>query len=114
MKITLDSIRASIEKKYAAFELEDIGLSLTNPLRLPKDDRAELLAFESQLDEVDDPEEQIALIGQLVTLVAKDKGKARSFLKSLEGDDDADVILLEIVSQYMEAQEVGEASPSES
>lgn len=114
MKITLDSIRASIEEKYAAFEIEDIGLSLTNPLRLPKADRAELLKFDERLDEVDDPNEQIALMGDLISLVAKDKVAARAFLKSLQGDDDADVILLEVVQSYMKAQQVGEASPSES
>lgn len=114
MSITLDSIRASIEQKYATFDIEGTGVSLRNPLRLSREDRTTLFGYQDQLDKLKDANEQIALLAELLVLVSSDKAAARRLLKSLDGDPDADVILMEVINRYMEDQQAGEASPSES
>ena len=117
MKITLDSIRDSINEKYSDFEIEGTGVVMCNPLRLSKKNREQLNDIqkrmnpegedgkEADLSEVD----QFALIGEIVCLVSKDKKAARAFLTSLKDDPDVEVILLEVINQYMGSVQVGEA-----
>lgn len=117
MKITLDSIRDSINKKYSDFEIGGTGVVMRNPLRLPKEDREQLNDIQKRmnpegedgkgadLSEVD----QFALIGEIICLVSKDKQAARAFLTSLKDDPDVEVILLEVINQYMGSVQVGEA-----
>ena len=117
MKITLDSIRDSINKKYSDFEIEGTGVVMCNPLRLPKEDREQLNDIqkrmnpeggdgkEADLSEVD----QFALFGEIICLVSKDEKAARAFLASLKDDPDAEVILLEVINQYMGSVQAGEA-----
>lgn len=113
--ITLDSIRQSIEVKYANYEI-DLGdghtVSLCNPLRLDKAKRSELLKFEEKLDAADGVEEQLELLRDLVKTVATQPSEANHFLKVVGNGADADVILMEVVNTYMSNQQVGEASPS--
>ena len=116
-KITLDSIRESINEKYDDFEVEgllDVPLVLVSPLRMARADRRELMAFQERFDSVADIDEQLALMGDIVILAARDKAVAKRALKLIEADPDADAILIEVISSFFEALQVGEASPSES
>ena len=110
--ITLDSIRQSIETKYATFDIDfGVGriLSLRNPLRMPEEDRETLRSFGDRVDAAETPEEQAKVVGDLIVTVATDKLLAQAFVTTITAGEDAALMLMEVVAQYMAAQQVGEA-----
>ena len=114
MKITLDSIRQSIETKYVTYDIDRGGgdiVSLRNPLRMPQSERSALVDIQKAMsDENADTEETLR---EMIRLVAADIHAANRLLADIAGPDEM-AILTEVITGYMESQEVGEASPSES
>lgn len=112
-KITLDDIRAAAEAKYGSYDI-DLGdgrtLVMRNPLRLNKDERAQLTALQTTTDE-DVEVDQEQGFADIIRLVAAHKGTADEFLGAV-GDDL--VILVETIQGYQKACQVGEASASAS
>jgi hypothetical protein len=109
---SLDSIRAAAEAKYGSTDIElgdGFVVRLLNPLRLPKEKRAELLKIQEKLDG-DDVDQELVL-ADAVRLVA-DNEKAAEKLLSEVGSDLA--VLAQIFATYSEGTQVGEASASES
>lgn len=107
---TLDDIREATEAKYGATTIEfgDESVDLRNPLRLTKDERAELRKAQKAMSADDADQEKV--IADILTLAAKDKAQIKKLL-SIVGDDLA--ILAEILRGWMEDAQVGEASPSQ-
>ena len=127
IKMNLDTIRASIKKKFDSFDIEfgtDV-LKLRNPIRLPEKSRDALLAAVEGLgakEKSEDGEEvedkTLDSIREIVRIVASDAAIAERFLAaaaeaSEDAEDDEILILSDVLSSYMEDQQVGEASPSE-
>ncbi|MFD7259319.1 phage tail assembly protein [Streptomyces sp. NPDC059874] len=103
---TLDDIRAAAEAKYGATEINfgDDVCRLLNPLRLPKEKRAELLAIQDQLDGEDADQEEVLV--QAIRLVAESQAAANKLLKVV-GSDLA--ILAQIFETYGQGTQAGEA-----
>lgn len=122
IKMNLDTIRASIKKKFDSFDIEfgDDVLKLRNPIRLPEKSRDALLAAVEGLGKKEEGEEDttLASIREIVRIVASDSAVAERFLAaaseaSEDAEDDEILILSDVLSSYMEDQNVGEVSPSE-
>lgn len=126
IKMNLDTIRASIKKKFDSFDIEfgDDVLKLRNPIRLPEKSRDALLVAVEGLGakKTEDGEEvedgTLSAIREIVRIVASDAVVADRFLAaaaatSEDNEDDEILILSDVLSSYMEDQQVGEASPSE-
>lgn len=113
MKITLDSIRSSIEDKYSHAEVSLFGheVALCNPLRLPKDVRDKLLEAAEGLSEAEGEDAQKEALRDLIVVASSDAKVATAMLDAIrdEEPDEELLFLTEIVSQYMSRQEVGEA-----
>lgn len=110
--ITLDDIRAAAEAKYGSTDISiDNGeiVRLLNPLRLPKEKRAELGTLQDKLGE--DDADQEALLSGALALVAESAPKAAKLLKALGGDL---ALLASVFEAYSKGAQVGEASPSAS
>ncbi|MFJ6893591.1 phage tail assembly protein [Streptomyces hokutonensis] len=109
---SLDSIRAAAEAKYGSTDI-DLGdgfvTRLVNPLRLPKEKRAELLKIQEKMDG-DDVDQELVL-ADAVRLVAENPKAAEKLLDAV-GSDLA--VLAQIFATYSEGTQVGEASASES
>ncbi|ATI18800.1 tail assembly chaperone [Streptomyces phage Diane] len=108
---SLDSIRAAAEAKYGSTDIElgdGFTTRLLNPLRLPKEKRAELLKIQDKLDGSDDQE---AVLAEAIHLVAENETAASKLLEAV-GSDLA--LLAQIFATYSEGAQVGEASASES
>lgn len=116
-KITLNSIRESIEQKYAPLEIEvddKTTVRLIPPLRLPDADLQRIQDI-AEASEREDDEDNVSKITdqlqEIVMLAADDKATAKRLIEAVSGDR---AILAEIVETYFKAQSVGEASPSQS
>lgn len=108
--VTLDSIRAAVEKKYASFDIELSDGSivrLQNAIRVSKENRQKLVNLQAELKKED--VDQVALLADCIRAVADTKAGAEALLKQV-GNDLA--LLAEIFAQYGEATQVGEASAS--
>ena len=103
---TLADIQAAADKKYGpvtiTLEGDDV-VTLTNPLRLSKANRDKLQA----LDDEDDVE--IKLTGVIKAVASQ--ADAKRLLAAVGGDL---ATLAQIVTDWQEATQVGEASPSPS
>ncbi|MFG1602846.1 phage tail assembly protein [Actinoplanes sp. NPDC049265] len=105
----LDDIRAAAEVKYGSTDI-DLGtrvVKLLNPLRLPKKQRAALIAVQEKLNAGDADQE--ALLSEALSLVTETPAAAQALLAAI-GDDLA--VLVEVFSRYSEGTQVGEASAS--
>lgn len=114
-KITLDTVRESIEKTFESTIFEGFGLEmeLMNPMRLSDADRSTLIDLTS--DWKDKTEEEVfQTVDQILTLVAKDKAIAKKYLAAAAKDAEGKLIKMQIINLYFEELHVGEASPSES
>lgn len=119
IKMNLDTIRASIRKKFDSFDIEfgkDEVLKLRNPIRLPEKARDALLVAVDGLNS-EETGETLESIREIVRIVASDPVVAGKFLDaamavSEDAEDDELLILSDVLSAYMEDQQVGEASPS--
>lgn len=106
--ITLDFIREAADKEYGGFPVNvDDGpeISLTNPLRMPKEKRAELTSLDAEAFE--DPIDYF----EAAFAVASSKAEAKRIRKAL-GDDDA-TLYATLFKLYTKGVELGEASPSQ-
>ena len=124
IKMTLDSIRESVRKKFDSFDVEfgsDV-LRLRNPLALPEKVRARMFEI---VDTFDTSDENVNLEGfreavrELVLTTAADRHVAEKFLAEIAVDvDDEEAedfelpILIDVFGAYMSDQQVGEAWPS--
>jgi hypothetical protein len=109
---SLDSIRAAAEAKYGSTDIEladDFVVRLLNPLRLPKEKRAELLKIQEKLDGDDADQEQV--LADAIRLIAENEKAAEKLLAEV-GSDLA--VLAQIFASYSDGTQVGEASASES
>ncbi|ATI18801.1 tail assembly chaperone [Streptomyces phage Diane] len=101
---SLDSIRAAAEAKYGSTDIElgdGFTTRLLNPLRLPKEKRAELLKIQDKLDGSDDQE---AVLAEAIHLVAENETAASKLLEAV-GSDLA--LLAQIFATYSEGAQVG-------
>lgn len=108
--ITLDSIRAAVEAKYASYDVEYAEgktVRLLNAIRIDKDKRAKLLDLQRALKE--EGADQAALLADCIRAVADHRGRADELIKAMGGDL---AMLIELFSAYSEATQVGEASAS--
>ncbi|QPB09845.1 tail assembly chaperone [Streptomyces phage Sentinel] len=109
---SLDNIRAAAEAKYGSTDIElgdGFTARLLNPLRLPKEKRAELLKIQDKLDGEDVDQELV--LADAIRLVAENEKAAEKLLAEV-GSDLA--VLAQIFATYSEGAQVGEASASES
>jgi hypothetical protein len=116
---TLDDIRSTAEAKYGSTDIDMGGAGivvLRNALRLSSDERQELLTFQEKLsagkDDEDAPAvsgEEVQIVSDMIRLVAADKALADKMLATI-GDDLG--VLMELVGQYSEGTQLGEASAS--
>lgn len=106
--ITLDSIRAAADAKYGATEI-DLGngtvVRLLNVLRLTAEKRAEVRALRSG-DADSDETDQVAMFHKMIRAIAETPAQAEALLTAV-GDDLA--LLAQIVSEYAEGTQAGEA-----
>ncbi len=117
--ITLDSIRESIEKKYAPVVI-DLGggksCTLVAAMRLSKEDRRKLVGLQDAANKADGdnmtPEQVdglVDLLKDMIGIVASKPAEAKALLAAC-GDDLA--MLQAVIEEYMGGTEPGEASPS--
>lgn len=108
--ISLDSARERVEEKYASvfIPVGNTEAEMVSPVRLPKEKRAKLADMQDALRE--DDADQVAVLEDIFRLVTKTKGQADSLLKAIDGDL---ALLIEVFTEYSEASQVGEASPSQ-
>jgi hypothetical protein len=112
-KFTLDDIRAAAEAKYADTEVRygddpfDV-CKLVNPLRLPKDKRAQLTGMQAELD-ADSEKDEVAILERTIRLVAASEGHAEQLIAKINGDL---TVLSQLFSTYAEGVQAGEASAS--
>lgn len=117
---TLDTLREQLEEKYGSFK---VGLSdgdvaeFQNAMRLPKAKRVGLMKAMKDLEVAEDGEEldeeaqleaQEAAVKKVIELAVKD-GKGKKVIKEV-GDDL--VFLIELINQWQEQTQLGEASNS--
>lgn len=109
--ITLDEIFASAEAQYQPLDI-NLGpagiLKLRNPLRMSKEERAELQALFSQDESEGEQEDrdEAEHLRQMISIVAADKELAEAFVKRPQVDL---AVLANIVKRYTEAVKPGEA-----
>jgi hypothetical protein len=103
---SLDDIRSAAEAKYGSTDINfgDDVCRLLNPLRLPKEKRAELMNIQSKLDGEDVDQE--AVLADAIRLVAESPKAAEKLLGAI-GDDLA--VLAQIFETYGEGTQAGEA-----
>lgn len=101
--ITLADIQAAADRKYGPLvvDLGDRKVELVNPIRLSKEKRDKLTSIDDQTD----VDKKLAAIVRLACSPAD----AKALLAAVGSDLAA---LAEIVSQWTQAAQVGEASPS--
>ena len=129
IKMTLDSIRESVRKKFDSFDIEfgsDV-LRLRNPLALPEKVRARMFEIVDTLDTFDTSDEDTSdenvnlegfreAVRELVLTTAANRHVAEKFLAEIAVDvDDEEAedfeihILIDVFGAYMSDQQVGEA-----
>ncbi|ATI18880.1 tail assembly chaperone [Streptomyces phage SqueakyClean] len=107
---TLDAIRAAADAKYGSTDIElneKTTVHLLNPLRLPKEKRAELSSLQEEMEK--DGADQEELLAKAIVLVADHPKKGEELIKAVNGDL---ALLAEIFETYGKGAQVGEASAS--
>ncbi|QAY15922.1 tail assembly chaperone [Streptomyces phage Janus] len=102
---TLDAIRAAADAKYGSTDIElneKTTVHLLNPLRLPKEKRAELSALQEQMEA--DGADQEDLLAKAIVLVADHPKKGEELIKAVNGDL---ALLAEIFETYGKGAQVG-------
>ena len=115
-KITLASLKADIEKKYAPFQIENEKgevATFLNPMRMSKAQRKKVSDYSEVLTKVDQSDEDamVEVLEGFLTNVAETPHDAQVAIDACEHDV---VVLSELVAAYNEDQDAGEASPSQS
>ena len=98
---SLDDIRAAADKKYGHTELA--GVVLLNPIRLSKAKRDELSATQDKLKAED--VDQVAVLEDLLRVVAKDPSAVEGLIIELGGDLGQLMAAFEFYTQETEAGE---------
>lgn len=112
---TLDDIRAAADAKYGSTDI-DLGegrvLVLLNPMRLTKEERAELKAVQDDVneDEVDE-DAQLEGMREIIRVAARRSDLAEVLFAAI-GDDVA--LLASVLEAYNKGTQAGEASASAS
>lgn len=109
--VTLDSIRAAAEAKYASFDIayaEGKVARLQNAVRLSKEVRDKLAGFGAAMNE--EGADQEAILADVLSDLCGGGKTAKEFLAALGGDLG---VLMEVFSAYSKATQVGEASASQ-
>lgn len=109
---TLDDIRAAADAKYGSTDIEldeKTTVHLLNPLRLPKDKRAELMRIQDVLDKDGSDVDQEEALTNALRLVADHPKKADALIKAVDGDL---AVLASIFETYVKGTQAGEASAS--
>ncbi|WJN62714.1 tail assembly chaperone [Streptomyces phage phiScoe15] len=103
---SLDDIRSAAEAKYGSTDITfgDDVCRLLNPLRLPKEKRAELISIQSKLDGEDVDQEQV--LADAIKLVAESEKAADKLLAAVGGDL---AVLAQIFEHYGKGTQAGEA-----
>jgi hypothetical protein len=128
-KITLASIAESIDAKFGAFEVElsdGSVVELLNPTRLSPESRRAMIELSSaETDETDADEltieqriaaqeESIGRMAGIVRIAAATPAQADALLAACSPRGYLDVaIVSEVVTEYLGAERVGEASASQ-
>ncbi|WP_031513705.1 phage tail assembly protein [Streptomyces sp. NRRL F-5123] len=108
---SLDDIRSAADAKYGSTDItvdEKTTVHLLNPLRLPKEKRAQLASIQDQLDAEGDVDQE-KVLSDAIRLVADHPRKAEALLKAVNGDL---AVLAEIFETYGKGAQVGEALAS--
>jgi len=119
---TLDDIRAAADEKFGGTEIA--GVELRNVIRLDKEERAALKAYQekAKAEKADDDNEDIdedAIFNELFELVeilVGDPQKSAELRKALcdsKGRPQIDLLQV-VIEKYTEDQKAGKASPSQS
>jgi len=108
--ITLDSIRAAADRKFASkvIDLGDTQVELLSPVRLGKKVRDRL---SNMSDEIKGGADQEVVLAEVLASVAKTEEQGAKLLEAI-GDDLA--VLIAVFEAYGSEVELGEASDSES
>lgn len=116
---TLDQLKSDVEKNFATLSIE-VGtgdkIDIRNILRMDRDARRVVLEQLDALDAVQNDEDisQVEKLEQTTAIARKAiglaAGKRGDDLLALIGDDDA--LVMEILSKWTEATQVGEAESS--
>jgi len=111
--IQFDDIRQAAEEKYGPYIIEGIpggNVTLLNAIRLPKSKRMRLVKLQSmQAKEM--VKEQDQLLRDMLQLVAATADDAQRLL-AVVGDDSA--LMAELLNDYGQKAQSGNASPSPS
>lgn len=111
---TLDDIRAAADQKYGATKIaigEGDIVELRNYIRLDKDERAALKAYqEEKAPENETDEELFERLSGLIRILVSEQERASHLLNALQGKVD---LLAEVIAKYMEDQKSGKAEPSQ-
>lgn len=117
--ITLDSIRESVEKKYAPVKIEvdaETTVELRNILRLSKNERKKVTAALEELEGLteneddmteDDIQKIVSVMGTVISTVAN--GNARKLITAL-GDDIP--VIMQVLETWQAGTQSGEANSS--
>lgn len=116
--ITLDEIQEAIARKYEPLTIpfgDGKSCTLRQPLRLPKEDRKQLMELQgtvnAEAETEEDLERVLAALRDMVKIAAANKAEANALLKAVGNDE---LVLMEIVNKWTEGAQVGEASGSAS
>src|SRR5690606_6511723 len=104
---TLDDIRAAADAKYGSTDIEldeKTTVHLLNPLRLPKDKRAELMKIQDVLDQDGSDVDQEEALTNALRLVADHPKKADALIKAVDGDL---AVLASIFETYVKGTQAG-------
>ena len=120
MAYTLDDLKSDTNKKFAAFEVD--GFTLSNLVRLPKENRVKVAELLDELfpdDEKDSKgkkkealsdEKALEIIFEIFRLAADNQEALETFLGQI-GDDV--VLAMTLLDKWIEVTGVGEASGSQ-
>ncbi|QAY15676.1 tail assembly chaperone [Streptomyces phage TinaBelcher] len=104
---TLDDIRSAADAKYGSTDIaldEKTTVHLLNPLRLPKEKRARLVALQDEMDAEGNEVDQEELLSEAIRLVADHPKKADSLLSAVGGDL---AVLAQIFETYGKGTQAG-------
>lgn len=109
--VALRDIRDAARRKYASFtiDLGDREVEMKNVLRCSDEAIAEIQKLQDRISS-DDASESLAAVTRLFELTMSDD----DYLALVEAVGDDRPVLVELASEYGEATQAGEASPSES
>lgn len=118
-KVMLADVVKAADAKYGPFVLglgDDSEVTLLNGARIEKEKRKRLIALQKEQKALQDagdvnPDQEESFLYELVRLIAASDDDAQRLLNATAHDF---ALLAEVIDQYSEATQVGEALPSQS